>query len=165
MRKTVTDLVHKCCLLGADKQQRQQYGGGNARHLRASLAQVAIGQRAENRVGAWHNNAMSSKPHSGPAASHPKPGGKSAHKAKASGDNPPVWRHDDGTPVSCLEKIKVLNENFVELQQIAQDALEDALLIGCNESQMRQALHELVDALVNPYAAFSPRGEDESPKD
>jgi hypothetical protein len=63
----------------------------------------------------------------------------------------PVWRQDDGAPVSCLEKIKVLNENYAELRQTAQDALEDALLMGCNEDQMRQALHALVDSLVNPY--------------
>lgn len=64
---------------------------------------------------------------------------------------PPVWRRDDGTPVACLEKIKVLNENYLELWQTAQDALEDALLIGCSEVQVRAALHRLVDALVNPY--------------
>lgn len=63
----------------------------------------------------------------------------------------PVWRQPDGAPVSCLEKIKVLNENYAELRQIAQDALEDALLMGCSEEQMRAALHQLIDALVNPY--------------
>jgi len=108
---------------------------------------------------------MSTKPHTSSAASHSKPGAKSAHKAKASRGKPPVWRHEDGTPVSCLEKIKVLNENYTELQQTAQDALEDALLIGCNETQVRQALHELVDALVNPYQAFGAGDEDQSPKD
>ncbi len=63
----------------------------------------------------------------------------------------PVWRQDDGAPVSCLEKIKVLNENYAELQQTAQDAFEDALLIGCSEAQVRAALHDLVETLVNPY--------------
>ncbi len=64
---------------------------------------------------------------------------------------PPTWRAPDGTVVSCVEKIKVLNENYGELQQLAQDALEDALLMGCDETQVKQALHELVDALVNPW--------------
>jgi hypothetical protein len=63
----------------------------------------------------------------------------------------PVWRQPDGTPVSCLEKIKVLNQNYAELRQIAQDALEDALLMGCSEQQVRDALHALVDELSNPY--------------
>jgi hypothetical protein len=65
---------------------------------------------------------------------------------------PPVWRGVDGAPVSCLEKLKVLNDNYRELQQLAQDAFEDALLMECDESQIRQALHEMVDALHNPYA-------------
>lgn len=68
----------------------------------------------------------------------------------------PTWLKPDGTPVSCLEKIKVLNENFLELRQIAQDALEDGVLIGCSEAQIRAVLHELIDELVNPYHEDSP---------
>jgi hypothetical protein len=66
-------------------------------------------------------------------------------------NGPPVWRQDDGAPVSCTEKIKVLNENYAELKQIAQDAFEDALLMGCSEAQVREVLRELIDALANPY--------------
>ncbi len=64
----------------------------------------------------------------------------------------PVWRQADGSPVSCYEKIKVLNQNFAELRQIAQDALEDAILMECSEAQVRLALHQLIDELQNPYA-------------
>jgi hypothetical protein len=64
---------------------------------------------------------------------------------------PPRWLHPDGAPVSCLEKLKVLNDNYRELLQIAQDAFEDALLMDCDEAQLRLALHELVDSLHNPY--------------
>lgn len=67
-------------------------------------------------------------------------------------NEPPRWLLADGAPVSCLEKLKVLNDNYRELQQIAQDAFEDALLMECSEAQVRQALHELVDLLHNPYA-------------
>ncbi len=63
----------------------------------------------------------------------------------------PKWVHDDGSVVSCTEKVKVMAENFDELKQIAQDALEDGLLMEVNEQQMREALHKLVDSLVNPY--------------
>lgn len=66
-------------------------------------------------------------------------------------DKPPVWRRDDGAPVSCLEKIKVLNENYAELRQMTQDAFEDALLLGCSEAQVRAVLRALVDELRNPY--------------
>ncbi|KQT36581.1 hypothetical protein ACFQ2T_09075 [Methylophilus flavus] len=63
----------------------------------------------------------------------------------------PKWVRDDGSVVSCTEKVKVMSENFDELKQIAQDALEDGLLMEVSEEQMRQALHALVDTLVNPY--------------
>lgn len=63
----------------------------------------------------------------------------------------PKWVRDDGSVVSCTEKVKVMSENFDELKQIAQDALEDGLLMEVSEEQMRKALHALVDSLVNPY--------------
>jgi hypothetical protein len=63
----------------------------------------------------------------------------------------PIWRQPDGKPVSCVEKIKVLNENLAEIRQLAQDALEDGLLMGCSEEQLRQVLNDLVASLENPY--------------
>lgn len=63
----------------------------------------------------------------------------------------PVWRTPEGELVSCVEKIKVLNENLDELRALAQDALEDAVLIGCDEKQVREVLAGLVGGLVNPY--------------
>jgi hypothetical protein len=64
----------------------------------------------------------------------------------------PKWVRDDGSVVSCTEKVKVMSENFDELKQIAQDALEDGLLMEVSEEQMRKALHALVDTLINPYS-------------
>lgn len=63
----------------------------------------------------------------------------------------PKWLRDDGSVVSCTEKVKVMTENFDEIKQIAQDAFEDGLLMEVSEAQMREALHALVDQLVNPY--------------
>jgi hypothetical protein len=63
----------------------------------------------------------------------------------------PRWLTPEGEPVSCLDKIKVLNENLEELRDMAQDALEDAMLMGCDEQQFRGVLHQLADGLVNPY--------------
>ncbi|MEX1109290.1 MAG: hypothetical protein WEC00_10290 [Dongiaceae bacterium] len=64
---------------------------------------------------------------------------------------PPVWRTPDGQPVSCIEKIKVLNDNLEEIRQMAQDALEDAVLMGADEAQVRETLTKLVASLENPY--------------
>lgn len=63
----------------------------------------------------------------------------------------PKWVRDDGSVVSCTEKVKVMTENFDEIKQIAQDAFEDGLLMEVSEAQMREALHALVDSLINPY--------------
>jgi hypothetical protein len=62
-----------------------------------------------------------------------------------------VWRTPAGEPVSCVEKIKVLNENLGELRDMAQDALEDAVLMGCDEAQFRRIVQALLDGLSNPY--------------
>jgi len=70
--------------------------------------------------------------------------------AKAS-DEFPVWHTPEGEPVACVEKIKVLNENLTELRELAQDALEDGVLMGCDEAQLREVLAGIVAALVNPY--------------
>jgi hypothetical protein len=76
--------------------------------------------------------------------------GKPSDAALKSGGFP-AWRQPDGKPVSCVEKIKVLNENLTEIQQMAQDALEDAILMGCDETQVRDVLRGLVESLDNPY--------------
>lgn len=72
--------------------------------------------------------------------------------AEAQTNGFPTWRQPDGQPVACREKIQVLNENLGEIRQMAQDALEDAVLMGCDERQLRQVLHDMVDELTNPYA-------------
>jgi hypothetical protein len=71
---------------------------------------------------------------------------------EADGYIPSVWRAPDGSALSCREKIKVLNENLEELEQMAQDALEDAIIMGADEAQIRAVLRKLVDGLENPYA-------------
>ncbi|MEE8280066.1 MAG: hypothetical protein V3R55_05135 [Alphaproteobacteria bacterium] len=63
----------------------------------------------------------------------------------------PTWLDPEGKPLSCLEKIKVLNENLEEIRQMCQDALEDAVLMGCDEPQFRQVLQDLIDSLENPF--------------
>jgi hypothetical protein len=64
-----------------------------------------------------------------------------------------VWRQPDGKPVSCLEKIKVLNQNIQEIETLCADALEDGVLMGCDADQIKAALHELIDGLKAPPTA------------
>ena len=62
-----------------------------------------------------------------------------------------IWRSPQGEIVACVEKLKVLRENLDEIQQLCQDALEDAVLMGCDDAQFRSVLTELVQRLENPY--------------
>jgi hypothetical protein len=71
---------------------------------------------------------------------------------------PKIWPGADGQPVACREKLKVLAENFAELRQVAQDAFEDALLMGVDEAAMRRLLHEMVDGLDGLAKKTGPGG-------
>ena len=58
-----------------------------------------------------------------------------------------IWRKPDGSGVSCHEKVKVLNENYAELQTLLQDLLDDALVLGCSEAQVRDVLQQMLNEL------------------
>ena len=62
-----------------------------------------------------------------------------------------IWKRPNGSVVACTEKIKVLRENLEELRQMAQDAFEDALLMECDEAQVRAVFQEMIANLENPY--------------
>lgn len=62
-----------------------------------------------------------------------------------------IWRTPEGKVIACVEKNKVLQENLAEIRQVCQDALEDAVLMGCDEQQFHRVLAELVAQLKNPY--------------
>jgi hypothetical protein len=68
-------------------------------------------------------------------------------------DKQHIWRSPQGEIIACVEKNKVLQENLVEIRQVCQDALEDAVLMGCDEQQFRAVLAELVASLENSFPA------------
>ena len=63
---------------------------------------------------------------------------------------PKLWPQPDGVPVSCREKLLVLEENHAELVQTLRDAFEDAVLMGVDEQAMRRILAETVAGLESP---------------
>lgn len=67
---------------------------------------------------------------------------------------PPVWLAPDGSAVACVEKIKVLNENLIEFRQLAQDLIDDAVLMGCCEKQINDTLQRTLEELSSNYAAM-----------
>ncbi|MFY9261750.1 MAG: hypothetical protein WAO71_14755 [Gallionella sp.] len=64
-----------------------------------------------------------------------------------------IWLSPQGTVIACVEKNKVLRENLVEIQQVCQDALDDAVLMGCDEEQFRSVLAVLVEQLHSEHWA------------
>ncbi len=65
---------------------------------------------------------------------------------------PAQWLTPDQTPLSCTEKIKVLNENLREIRELAVDALEDGVLMGADPEQVRAVLARCVQGLPEPFS-------------
>jgi len=66
---------------------------------------------------------------------------------------PAVWPGDDGSPLSCRDKLKVLAENHAELAQMMRDTFEDAILMGVDEAAMRGILSGMIEGLDSPKRA------------
>jgi hypothetical protein len=63
----------------------------------------------------------------------------------------PRWTSPGGEVISCVEKLKVLRENLDEIRALCQDAIDDAVLMGCDEKQFRQALVALTEGIESAY--------------
>ena len=61
-----------------------------------------------------------------------------------------VWPQPDGEPVSCRDKIEILEDNHEELRHVMQDAFEDAILMGVDPAYMRTLISQLVSELKAP---------------
>ena len=59
-----------------------------------------------------------------------------------SNDNniPKVWKGINSDVISCSEKIKLLNENIIEIERMSDDAIEDAVLMGAEPKQVIDTL-------------------------
>ncbi len=66
-------------------------------------------------------------------------------------DNMPIWYTTGGEVVACTEKIKVMQQNLEELQQMAQDTFEDGVLMGVAPKQLKEFMRNLINQLHNPY--------------
>ncbi len=64
---------------------------------------------------------------------------------------PEKWFRSDGTVVACTEKVKVLEENWKEIQTTLQDALDDAVLMGCSAERVKAEWCRLVLNLTSRY--------------
>ena len=63
-----------------------------------------------------------------------------------------TWLDKQGSPLGCTEKIKILDENLMEIKEICQGALEDAISMGCDETQIREVLGQIIATLPKPFS-------------
>ena len=62
---------------------------------------------------------------------------------------PKYWLGKDKLKISCKEKIKVLNNNIDELQEMISDIYDEAILIGIDEKQLKEVLLKIVKNIRN----------------
>ena len=58
-----------------------------------------------------------------------------------------LWIDKDKKIISCIETNKVLNENFLEVYNVLQSAIDDGILMGCDEEDFKKKLKRLVNDL------------------
>ncbi|MBF91237.1 MAG: hypothetical protein CMP34_00340 [Rickettsiales bacterium] len=55
-----------------------------------------------------------------------------------------IWIDEKEKVISCDETNKVLNENYYEILSVLQNAFDDAIILGCNEKDVRLKFAKLV---------------------
>tara|TARA_B100001248_G_C27133102_1_gene341038 strand:- start:389 stop:613 length:225 start_codon:yes stop_codon:yes gene_type:complete len=58
-----------------------------------------------------------------------------------------LWIDKNNKIISCEETNKILNENFIEVTSVLQNAFDDAILIGCNEDDFKKKFIKLMNSL------------------
>lgn len=71
---------------------------------------------------------------------------------------PRAWLDAQGQPLSCTEKVKVLEENWTEVREALQNALDDAILMGCTSAFAKGEFARLVRELESPYREDTKKG-------
>lgn len=61
------------------------------------------------------------------------------------------WKYKDGKIISCTEKVKILDENLQEVEQIVQDSIDDAVLMGCDIEEIKQIFINKIQSLDSEY--------------
>ncbi len=54
-----------------------------------------------------------------------------------------LWIDKNKKVISCEETNKVLNENFLEITSVIQNAFDDAILVGCDEEDFKNKVNKL----------------------
>ena len=60
---------------------------------------------------------------------------------------PNVWKASDDSKISCKEKIIILNNNVIELQNLINQIYDEAILLGVDKKQIKKVITNLATNL------------------
>ena len=56
---------------------------------------------------------------------------------------PDFWKTSDNSIISCKEKIIILNNNVIELQNLINQIYDEAILMGVDKEQIKKVINNL----------------------
>ena len=56
---------------------------------------------------------------------------------------PKFWKSSDNSKISCKEKIVILNNNVIELQNLINQIYDEAILMGVDKKQIKKVINNL----------------------
>ena len=56
---------------------------------------------------------------------------------------PNFWKTSDNSKISCKEKIIILNNNVIELQNLINQIYDEAVLMGVDKKQIKKVINNL----------------------
>jgi hypothetical protein len=62
-----------------------------------------------------------------------------------------IWHNDKGDKISCVEKIKVMEQNLAEIKLLLQDVIDDGVLMGISEQQIKEEIIKLIELSQTAY--------------
>ena len=60
---------------------------------------------------------------------------------------PNFWKTSDNSKISCKEKILILNNNVIELQNLINQIYDEAILMGVDKKQIKKVISNLATNL------------------
>ena len=60
---------------------------------------------------------------------------------------PDFWKTSDNSKISCKEKIIILNNNVIELQNLINQIYDEAILMGVDKKQIKKVINNLATNL------------------
>ena len=56
---------------------------------------------------------------------------------------PDFWKTSNNSKISCKEKIVILNNNVIELQNLINQIYDEAILMGVDKKQIKKVINNL----------------------